>query len=66
MKLYYTYVLRSDVDNQYYIGWTDNLVKRLEMHQRGSVDAKKYRRPLALVYYEACLTKKRQCIEKNN
>ena len=59
MKFYYTYVLRSKTDNKFYIGWTDDLISRHKKHQKGDVDATRFRRPLQLVYYEACLDKKR-------
>ncbi len=55
--MYYTYVLISMVDNKLYIGFTFNLKKRFEEHNKGFVDATKSRRPLKLVYYEACLDK---------
>ena len=57
VKFYYTYVLRSQKDRKLYIGWTDNLIKRIEKHNKGFVAATKNRLPLALVYYEACRSK---------
>jgi len=56
---YYTYVLRSDKDNKLYIGSTGDLQTRLKMHNRGEVDSTKGRRPLRLIYYEACLYKEK-------
>ena len=56
---YYTYVLKSEIDNKFYIGWTDNLKKRLYNHNNGLVAATKFRKPLNLIYYEACLNKKK-------
>ena len=53
----YTYVLLSDKDKHFYIGFTDNLKARLEEHQKGSVKSTEHRRPLKLIYYEACLNK---------
>ncbi len=55
--MFYTYVIRSKKDNKFYIGWTNNLVKRLEVHNKGLVEATKNRIPFQLVYYEACLVK---------
>jgi len=52
---YYTYVLLSKKDNKHYVGWTNDLRKRLDNHQKGMVDATRDRRPLELIYYEACL-----------
>ena len=56
--MYYTYVLRSFKDNQYYTGFTKDLKQRFEQHQKGRIDSTKDRRPLDLIYYEACLDQK--------
>ncbi len=52
--MYYTYVLRSSKDNKLYIGYTDNLKRRIEEHMEGQVTSTKTRLPVELVYYEAC------------
>ncbi|OHA17169.1 MAG: hypothetical protein A3H57_02705 [Candidatus Taylorbacteria bacterium RIFCSPLOWO2_02_FULL_43_11] len=52
--MYYTYVLRSKIDNKLYVGWTDDLKSRLIAHNSGKVVSTKTRTPLELVYYEAC------------
>ena len=52
-----TYVLKSIKDNNFYIGWSSDLKKRLVEHNKGLVLATKNRRILKLVYYEACLNK---------
>ena len=57
--MYYTYVLKSVIDDKLYIGWTDNLKRRLVTHNSGQVNATAFRRPLELVYYEACTNKER-------
>jgi len=57
--MYYTYVLRSKVDSKLYVGYTNDLKKRLTDHNIGLAEATKFRKPLELVYYEACLSKKR-------
>jgi len=51
---FYTYVLRSRKDSKLYIGWTKDLRKRFEEHAQGKVEATKCRRPVEMVYYEAC------------
>jgi putative endonuclease len=56
-RLYYTYVLKSEKDGKLYIGWSDDLENRLSEHNKGLVNATCDRRPLKLVYYEACLSK---------
>jgi putative endonuclease len=53
--MYYTYVLQSKKDNMFYVGFTKSLKSRFDSHSKGLVDSTKDRRPLALVYYEACL-----------
>jgi len=54
---YYTYVLEGLKDVNLYIGWTDNLNKRLQNHHSGKVVSTKWRRSLKLIYFEACLSK---------
>ena len=55
---YYVYVLKSLVDGNKYTGYTEDLSSRFEAHQRGRVVSTRSRRPLELVYFEACLDKK--------
>jgi putative endonuclease len=50
---FYTYVLKSLKDNKLYVGWTDNLQKRIQSHNNGKVNSTKNRRPLELIYVEA-------------
>jgi putative endonuclease len=52
--MYYTYILRSDKDGNFYTGFTKDLKIRFEQHAKGLVPSTKDRRPLVLVYYEAC------------
>jgi len=56
---YYTYVLLSLKDNKIYVGWTDDLINRLKSHNKGKAESTKYRIPMSLVYYEACLSKEK-------
>ena len=53
--MYYTYVLRSQKDGDFYIGFTRDLKQRFGLHNKGGVDSTKDRRPLKLIYYEACI-----------
>ena len=55
MQLYYTYVLQSLLDKKMYTGYTKNLKLRFEQHNKGLVNSTKHRRPLRLIYYEACI-----------
>lgn len=52
----YVYVLQSLKDGKNYVGYTKNLKLRFEQHQKGLATSTKDRRPLKLVYYEACLS----------
>ncbi len=54
--MYYTYVLQSEKDNKFYVGFTKDLKQRFEQHQKGRVDSTKDRMPLTLIYYEACIS----------
>ncbi len=53
--MYYVYVLRSSLDKNLYTGATSNLEIRYHQHSMGKVFATKDRRPLEIIYYEACL-----------
>lgn len=57
MKYYYTYVLLSKKDSYFYFGYSGDLKSRIEQHNNGKVESTKYRRPLELIYFEACLSK---------
>lgn len=57
--MYYTYILKSKKDGLLYIGFTKNLKKRFSNHNKGLITATKARKPLELVYYEACLSKEK-------
>lgn len=52
---YYVYVLLSEKDNQFYTGYTSNLINRITFHNDGKVESTKNRRPLKLIYWEGCL-----------
>jgi putative endonuclease len=53
--MYYTYVLRSERDGLFYTGSAKDLRARFAQHRSGRVHSTAYRRPLSLIYYEACL-----------
>jgi putative endonuclease len=53
--MHYVYVLQSEVDDQFYTGCTGDLRKRFQQHNDGNVLSSRDRRPLKLIYYEACL-----------
>jgi putative endonuclease len=53
--MYYTYVLMNQKDVQLYTGFTKDLKLRFEQHKKGLVESTEQRRPVELIYYEACL-----------
>ena len=54
-EYYYTYVLQSERDNNFYVGFSKNLNKRIKDHNSGNVRSTRHRTPLKLVYWEGCL-----------
>ena len=48
-------MFQSERDGNFYVGYTANLKIRLQMHNDGKVKSTENRRPLKLIYYEACL-----------
>jgi len=56
--MFYTYVLQSEIDHQFYVGYTKNLKLRFEKHNKGYIKSTKDRRPFQLIYYESCLSQK--------
>ena len=53
----YTYIVKCS-DETFYTGWTNDLEKRIEMHNSGKgAKYTKARLPVVLVYYEAFDTK---------
>ena len=57
--MFYTYVLKSSKDNDLYVGFSKDLIKRLKEHNGGLVKATMHRRPFKIVYYEACIDEKK-------
>ncbi len=55
MAFFYTYVLRSKRDGNYYVGSTKDLRKRFMQHNQGTTYSTRWRAPFNLIYYEACL-----------
>ena len=56
-NMFYTYVLQSKKDGQWYTGATNDLQKRFKEHNEGKVPATKDKGPFQLIYFEACLSK---------
>jgi len=57
-EFYYTYILKSLTDGKFYTGYSKNIKLRFEQHRDGIVKSTKDRRPLKLIYFEACLSQK--------
>jgi putative endonuclease len=55
--MYYVYILQSQLDKKFYIGYSANLKRRLLEHKTGLVVSTRKRRPLVLVMYEAYAVK---------
>jgi putative endonuclease len=51
--VFYVYVLRSESDSGFYIGYSTDLKRRFAEHRRGASFATKSRGPWKLIYYEA-------------
>lgn len=54
--MYYVYVLKSLKDSKLYIGYTNDLKKRLSEHNTKKSKSTKHRAPFKLVYYEAYIS----------
>jgi len=52
--MYYTYVLKSKKNGRLYTGATNDLRKRLKLHDEGKSNFTKKDKPYELIYYEAC------------
>ena len=54
--MFYTYILQSNKNDEWYIGYTANLKKRFLEHNRGlNLSTKRYA-PWEIIYYEASLS----------
>ncbi|WP_424964245.1 GIY-YIG nuclease family protein [Ekhidna sp.] len=49
---YWVYMLRSEKDRSFYIGYTSNLENRVKKHQLGYSRYTRTKRPWKLVYFE--------------
>ena len=56
--MFYTYILQSLKNKSFYIGYTANLKKRFEEHNKGESLASKPFRPYRLIFYEFFINKK--------
>ena len=49
---YFVYILQSQKDKKFSIGFTSDLQKRLAYHNRGANKSTRHRKPFTLVYFE--------------
>ena len=58
MAMHYVYILWSSKSKNFYFGYTDDLKKRLDEHNKGLSKSTKPHRPWTLVFYSAFKNKK--------
>ena len=56
--MYYVYILVSLKDCKFYVGFSNNLIRRIKQHQNGMVISTRHRLHIKLICYEAYLNKK--------
>jgi len=55
--MFYTYILQSQKDKSFYIGYTQNMSQRLEKHNKAKKGYTSTKQPWKIVYYETFPTK---------
>ncbi|MBI5079272.1 GIY-YIG nuclease family protein [Candidatus Wolfebacteria bacterium] len=55
---FHIYLLKSKLDNSFYIGFAENLKERLEKHDQRMAQLTKNLRPMELIYFESYKSKK--------
>lgn len=56
--MFYVYVLESEKNGSWYVGYSNNLRRRFKEHNQGLNFSTKRYRPWKLIYYEAGLNEK--------
>lgn len=68
--MWFVYLIQSEVDKTYYIGYTHNLKQRIAEHNQGKTKSIKHKTPFKLIYFETYANKtlaiKREFELKNN
>lgn len=55
--MFYTYVLQSDITSKYYVGYCQNLLRRLAQHNNGETKSTKNAMPWKFVHVEEFVTR---------
>lgn len=55
--MFYVYALKSEINQEIYIGFTSDLRNRFKKHNQGLNKSTKPYLPWKLIYYEACINK---------
>ena len=55
--MWFVYLLKSKIDNTYYIGYTEDLKHRIVEHNQGKTKSIKHKIPLSLIYFEGYCNK---------
>ena len=50
--MYFTYILQSQKDRSFYIGYSSNLEQRVEQHNKATTGYTSTKKPWKLVYFE--------------
>ena len=57
LKRYYVYVLKSEVGDSWYIGYTEDIENRIQQHNNGESLYTKRKIPWRIIYYEVSFDK---------
>jgi putative endonuclease len=55
--MYYVYLLHSAEAREFYVGFTEDFIKRVKAHNAGEVTSTKLKRPWKIIYLEGYLNK---------
>ena len=64
MNSYLVYILQSEMDESFYIGFTSDIIQRLEYHNSGKSRYTSKKMPWKLVYYEEYKTRSEAMIRE--
>ena len=57
MENFFVYVLETEIDKSWYIGYTSNLARRIVEHNSGDSYYTKRKKPWNIIYYEVSFNK---------